>query len=790
MATGYVSIKKQKVRAIDSTHPHYSVESDKEVFVIDTEDETLQLQTGTEDSGGSVDLTGSNNIGTAEQATTVIGANNAGNTTSISSPTITVGASGSSISIGTLGSADTIIGSSSTGNTIALYSPTVTVGTVNSSVLIGTASGADTTIGGDNSGNTTTISSPTITIGSTGSEGSTIRLGQAGTSTVMLGANVSNNSTIIYSPTVSMSSANNTVIVGGNNSRVEVGYYEGSDTFIGNPYNGNTTTIASQQTYIGQGSDCSTSIGAKESNNATNILASTITLGDAQGGRTINIGSPISEETDPNTIYIGGKTSVVQIGRTDSTSPSSELNIESRNITIGSNQVISGIDNQNSVIHMYGDSITADSKADISLECSTDMLVTAGDDFSVRAGDTTTLDSVYVSNSGTRTTYSLQMDNAQSEYTTRTYHSGNVYLSSRAVEINKTNGTEVSNKTAAILSLLGDYQSSSSPNATLKALNGIKLTGDAGSLGIDFNDQSGSYLDLDSSGATLSVKSYDGSILTESSHTSSTSLTRVNGYDGSKAEINITSSSTKAATYVNAGNNIGVSCTNSDSSSYLYALDEINQVAIGKILISSSATATSALVSSPEGTGTRGYLILENDSVRFGYRDSDNIGIAQGGYGVPNVDQAVGSRLYSSSGFYSGTSGGYAPFTGVHLFSVAENEDIQVGDAVVVLNKLAYKSSSANSKTCVGIAISVNSGIVEVAAVGDTECGLLRGFKVCNENGPIIAGDLLVTSSRPGYLMRQADDTIRSCTVGKVASDVVFDQDGLAKDIYGFVYCG
>ena len=65
-----------------------------------------------------------------------------------------------------------------------------------------------------------------------------------------------------------------------------------------------------------------------------------------------------------------------------------------------------------------------------------------------------------------------------------------------------------------------------------------------------------------------------------------------------------------------------------------------------------------------------------------------------------------------------------------------------------------------------------------------------EGFKVCNENGPIEAGDLLVTSSRPGYLMKQDDDIIRSKTVGKAMVDIVFDEDGLATNIYGFIYCG
>lgn len=738
--TGSVGVTKKTVKIVDNTNSKYSVETEQDVYVVNTTDETLTLQTGTESAG--VDLTGSISIGTASSANTTIGANNSGNTTVISSPTITIGTTDSSVSLGTLGGADTIIGA-------------------------------------NNSGNTATVASPTITIGNSSSTGSAINIGTSGTSTMVIGAATSNNSTTIASPTVLMTTASNTVKIGGNTGRVEIGYYEGCSTYIGNPFNGNTTTIASQQTMLGGGADCSVLIGAKASNNSTSILASTITLGDTQGGRTISIGSPSVEETAPNTIYVGGKTSVVNIGRTDSTNPVSELNIDSRNITIGSNQVTSGTDNQNSVIDIYGDSITADSKGDVSL--------TASDDFSVRVGDTATIDSVYGANS--RTVYALTMDKAYTTHGTHTYHHGDIVLAAGAVQMNNLNNTEMYNKTSARLLLAGDYYSQSTANAYLESVNSLVLKGNSGSLkNSDALDFSGSYIDIKSNEINTSINTYAGVKSSEISHTSTSISSKVTAFTGANVEVTTTAYGHTVTTYVNEGNTVGVSNAASNDDSYLYSANEINQVAKGKILISSSATATSAFVETPEGTGARSYLILENDSVRLGYVNSSNVGVARGGYGVPDVNVAVGAKLYSSSGFYSDS--GYAPFTGVHMFSIAENEDIQVGDAVVLLNKLAYKSSSANSKSCVGIAISVNSGIVEVAAVGDTECGQLKGFKVCNENGDITAGDLLVTSSRPGYLMRQADDIIRSYTVGKVALDVEFDQDGLALDIYGFVYCG
>ena len=79
---------------------------------------------------------------------------------------------------------------------------------------------------------------------------------------------------------------------------------------------------------------------------------------------------------------------------------------------------------------------------------------------------------------------------------------------------------------------------------------------------------------------------------------------------------------------------------------------------------------------------------------------------------------------------------------------------------------------------------------VKVASIGDSIYKDCPGFRVCNENGAISAGDLLVTSSTPGYLMKQGDDVMRSCTVGKSMETVVFDDNGQATGVYGYIYCG
>jgi hypothetical protein len=99
--------------------------------------------------------------------------------------------------------------------------------------------------------------------------------------------------------------------------------------------------------------------------------------------------------------------------------------------------------------------------------------------------------------------------------------------------------------------------------------------------------------------------------------------------------------------------------------------------------------------------------------------------------------------------------------------------------------------------------------IWRVAALGDSidaESGL-QGMKVCNQNGPILKGDLLCSSDIPGYAMKQPVEyvitgfnndtpqyeerqTINSFTLGKCMEDCAFDIEGKATGIYGYIYCG
>ena len=152
------------------------------------------------------------------------------------------------------------------------------------------------------------------------------------------------------------------------------------------------------------------------------------------------------------------------------------------------------------------------------------------------------------------------------------------------------------------------------------------------------------------------------------------------------------------------------------------------------------------------------------------------------------------------------TADSFTPFSGKHIYSA--DSTLSVGSAVILEEGVLKLSSSSNSALCVGIVAryfdtapteeeqlsslrqALTTGYAHVISVGDSRVSSCQGFNVCNENGDIQPGDLLVTSSTPGYLMKQDDDIIRSKTVGKVMEAVTFDANGQATGVYGFIYCG
>lgn len=136
---------------------------------------------------------------------------------------------------------------------------------------------------------------------------------------------------------------------------------------------------------------------------------------------------------------------------------------------------------------------------------------------------------------------------------------------------------------------------------------------------------------------------------------------------------------------------------------------------------------------------------------------------------------------------------GAGPFTGFHdgiTHDAPEIGDICVDHAILervdVSNVSAeYRVSTApNQRGVIGVcsevfdeppigweSVPAGARVIHVNALGE---GLVN---VCGEGGDIALGDLIVTSSRPGKGMRQADDLVRSTTVAKVREPVRFDGD-------------
>ena len=153
---------------------------------------------------------------------------------------------------------------------------------------------------------------------------------------------------------------------------------------------------------------------------------------------------------------------------------------------------------------------------------------------------------------------------------------------------------------------------------------------------------------------------------------------------------------------------------------------------------------------------------------------------------------------------YRNTDGAY--FSQGHIYH--STLELALGSAVSLANGNINLTQAANEANCVGIVaasqeidetnttkdslgtVHTSGYLYKLASLGDSRYKQCNGFKVCNEGGALQPGDLLVTSSTPGYLMRQSDDIMRSKTVGKCMQAVTFDENGLAVDVYGYIYCG
>ena len=191
-----------------------------------------------------------------------------------------------------------------------------------------------------------------------------------------------------------------------------------------------------------------------------------------------------------------------------------------------------------------------------------------------------------------------------------------------------------------------------------------------------------------------------------------------------------------------------------------------------------------------------------NSTTPMLFVDSNHVGINTSS---PSYTLDVAGDINVTGDVRKGGAAYTNPFTGHHRFpDSALVGNIQTGDAVILDNGKILRSNQPKDKRVIGIytarvqlQFQSNSEWVHlVAGLGDStdedkaNGTKLAGFNVCSEGGPIQSGDLLTTSSRPGYLMKQDDDIIHSYTVGKAGESANFNSEGLDNELYGFIYSG
>jgi len=230
-----------------------------------------------------------------------------------------------------------------------------------------------------------------------------------------------------------------------------------------------------------------------------------------------------------------------------------------------------------------------------------------------------------------------------------------------------------------------------------------------------------------------------------------------------------------------------------------------NSYAIGRNV---SATVSNSFVI---GVGTGSPLVNNiQNSLMVGFNstapmlfvDGNHVGINTSS---PSYTLDVAGDINVTGDVRKGGAAYTNPFTGHHRFpDSALVGNIQTGDAVILDNGKILRSNQPKDKRVIGIytarvqlQFQSNSEWVHlVAGLGDStdedkaNGTKLAGFNVCSEGGPIQSGDLLTTSSRPGYLMKQDDDIIHSYTVGKAGESANFNSEGLDNELYGFIYSG
>ena len=284
---------------------------------------------------------------------------------------------------------------------------------------------------------------------------------------------------------------------------------------------------------------------------------------------------------------------------------------------------------------------------------------------------------------------------------------------------------------------------------------------------------------------------------------------------------------------------IGATAVNSSTAAALF-FSSGGTTALGVQTNTSGISAGLFFNSSSIGTETyRNRADLANDSYGSVFTDDSGkyaklatpteAGWFQDAAATPNyVKIATGTHAL----YYAGAVG---TFTAGHDALLTDSESCEVGD-ILVDQGVAYASSvsdvitnvtrstSANQKAVIGVFVQENPDHIPVPLakeiITDIGSGPSAGVSrthiidpahdsivanktiiamnsvgegqvnVCGESGDIEIGDLISSSSTTGKGMKQADDIVRSCTVGKAREAVTFATAGTVKQIACIYMCG
>lgn len=258
--------------------------------------------------------------------------------------------------------------------------------------------------------------------------------------------------------------------------------------------------------------------------------------------------------------------------------------------------------------------------------------------------------------------------------------------------------------------------------------------------------------------------------------------------------------------------------------------NSIDSFAFGGQQAANSSTAYAAALfnsTSLGGTTHRTSAVLCNNTRAAFFQDSGrNVAFCNGTYAVATVGDVYVDGDITATGSIS-------PFTGSHDGLMPDTLTPDAGDIMVDVSIVARKGlsdtlalmgvSDAPNLPAIGVFVGVRpegyvpSAIRSVVQGEETAPGvfdydvivdpdyaavlsdrLVIGVNsvgegqvnVCGENGDILAGDLIVTSSMPGKGMKQGDDIVKAKTVAKARESAAFTDPSEVKQIACIYLCG